>query len=144
MKRQTRSTGTLYNVETNLDGYRFDSKLEASVYQLLKLREKSGELKIKQHQKHIYLSEARVIYIPDFECVDVASGAIFYVEAKGFESPRWPTVKKLWKFFGPGRLEIWKGTYKNPKLVETIIPKTESDACMMCGRRKESGYVIPR
>lgn len=101
----------------------FDSKLEAAVYDLLILREKAGEIRFRQSQKHIYLTDARVLYIADFEFEYVANGEIAYAEAKGYESARWPTVKKLWKHYGPGRLEIWKGTYKKPYLDETINPR---------------------
>lgn len=111
------------NTHTGADGHSFHSKLEASVYQILKLREKAGELEILQTQDHVYLSQARIGYVPDFRCRYLANGALFWVEAKGFETEKWPMIKKLWRFYGPGPLEIWKGTHMNPKLIETIVPK---------------------
>lgn len=101
----------------------FHSKLEEAVYGQLYLRECQGGMRIVCKQKNIYLSEARVLYIADFECETTDTHEIFYVEAKGFEGPRWPTIKKLWKVYGPGKLEIWKGTHIRPVLVETIIPR---------------------
>lgn len=102
----------------------FDSKLEHAVYQLLVLRERAGELKIIRTQENIFLTDARILYIPDFSC-QYPSGENFWVEAKGFEGPRWPTIKKLWKFYGPGVLEIWQGKYARPFLTETIVPRVK-------------------
>lgn len=111
------------NKKVELDGYSFQSKLEAAVYEYLKARKDAGEIEILQVQDHIYLTDARVPYIADFKCLDVHKNEEFWVEAKGYESPVWPTKKKLYRFYGPGRLEIYKGTYKNPILDEIIIPK---------------------
>lgn len=108
-------------------GYSFASKLEAAVFEILKLRERAGELKILQVQDHIDLSRARIRYVPDFKCLDVASGIEFWVEAKGYASERWPTVKKLWKYYGPGRLEIWMGHHSSPQLSEVIVPKMKDE-----------------
>jgi len=119
------------NTTTEQDGYSFASKLEASVYQLLKLRAKALELQIlqTQAQDHIlpcitlYLSDARIGYIPDFKCLDLKNGTEFFVEAKGYETAKWPLIKKLWKAYGPAPLEIWKGHYLNPSLDDIIIPR---------------------
>jgi hypothetical protein len=105
----------------------FSSKLEAAVYQLLHFRSKAGELEIVQTQDHIYLTRARILYIPDFKCRDLKTGEFFWVEAKGYANDRWPTKKKLWKFYGPGVLEIWQGSHLRPVLTETIVPKTEGE-----------------
>lgn len=129
---RTKGPSKYGNTKVFLDGYHFDSKLEAAVYGLIKLREKAGTLKLKQHQKHIYLSEARILYIPDFECED--ENGLRYVEAKGFEGPRWSTIVKMWKQFGPGPLEIWKGSWERPKLVKTIYPETQKEVCLYCGK----------
>lgn len=103
----------------------FHSKLEHSVFQLLKLLEKAGEIEVLQTQDHIYLTAARIGYVPDFKCKNVQTGAVYWVEAKGFEAPRWPVIKKLWSFYGPGELHIYKGSYQKPYLDEVIIPKGE-------------------
>ena len=111
------------NKQTQYSGYSFASKLEAAVYQILKLREKAGELVVLQTQAHVYLSEARIGYVPDFMCKNLKTGEVFYVEAKGFANDRWPILKKLWAAYGPGTLEIWMGNYTHPQLAETIVPK---------------------
>jgi len=101
-------------------GFSHRSKLEYAVCQLIWLREKAGELKHIQHECNIHLTKARVLYIPDFKC-ETRDGLLF-IEAKGYEAARWPTIKKLWKHYGPGPLEIWKGMHRRPILDETIIP----------------------
>lgn len=63
--------------------------------------------------------------MPDFKCQEIGTGAIFWAEAKGYQDQKWPLKKKLWKFYGPGALEIWTGSYTRPVLTETIIPKGE-------------------
>ncbi len=105
------------------DGRSFSSKLESAVYQILKFREMAGEIEIVQCQDHIYLTRARIGYIPDFKCKDLVTHNFFWVEAKGYPNDVWPIKKKLWRFYGPGRLEIWTGRYTNPKLDEIIEPK---------------------
>lgn len=105
------------------DGHWFHSQLELSVYCILKERQKAGEIELLQCQDTIYLTLAKIKYMPDFKCRYVATGEIFWCEAKGFPNDRWPMKKKLWKFYGPGPLEIWMGTASRPFLKETIIPK---------------------
>lgn len=109
------------NTRASLDGRSFGSKLEAAVYQELRLREKVGDLIFVQQQDHVYLTDARIHYIPDFLCID--KGEKFWVEAKGMETPEWRLKLKLWRVYGPGRLEIYKGSHLRPKLVEVVIPK---------------------
>lgn len=103
-------------------GHSHRSKLESAVCQVLQFREKAGELKLLQVEDHILLS-GWYTYIPDFKCLDLVTGESFWVEAKGYADIRWPSTKKGWKHSGPGKLEIWMGTYSNPQLIEIIIPK---------------------
>lgn len=109
-------------VKVTTDGYSFASKLESSVYTILKSLENEGRIKILQHQDQIRLTRAGILYIPDFRCISYLDNQEYWVESKGFETQRWPTIKKLWKFYGPGRLEIYKGSHQRPFLAETIIP----------------------
>lgn len=104
------------------DGYNFASQLEAAVYEILKLREKCGEIKDIQHQDHIYLTEARICYIPDFKFFDCKYDEYAWAEAKGFETTDWKIKLKLWRYYGPGRLYIYKGSAKRPMLSDEIIP----------------------
>lgn len=116
----------LGNTRVRLDGYSFASKLEASVYLRLKISLTAGKLKILEHQPRVHLTEARILYIPDFKCLDLQTNEIFFVEAKGFETPDWKIKKRLWEKYGPASLHIWRGTYSRPFLerVLTITPKT--------------------
>lgn len=125
------------NERVSLDGYSFGSKLEAAVYQLLKIRIKAGEIKLIQVQDHVYLSDARIGYVADFKCT-LVDDRFLWVEAKGYANDRWPMKKKLYKFYGPGPLEIWTGTWQRPVLTETIIPKSPKPYCECCDAGIES------
>ncbi len=115
------------NIKVSLDGYSFSSKLEASVFTMIKMREVNGELKLLQVQDHIYLTKARILYIPDFKCLDIKTNKEIWIEAKGMQAPTWPIKKKLWKFYGPGVLEVWRGSHLRPFLDETIVPESEDE-----------------
>lgn len=102
------------------DNHSFSSKLEASVYTMLKVRENAGEIKDIKAQISIYLTEAKIQYIVDFMFIDVKTGSNIYCEAKGMETSSWRIKRKLWMFYGPGPLEIYKGTHLRPFLHEII------------------------
>lgn len=104
-------------------GYTHRSKLEAAVCQIIMFREKAGELVHVGHEKQVYLTDAKILYIADFECKNNLTGLPLFVESKGFASDRWPTIKKLWKFYGPAPLEIWTGSWQRPGLSEIIVPR---------------------
>lgn len=106
-----------------VSGHSHRSKLESVVCGILKGRQDSGEIRIDQVEEHIKLSDAEIVYIADWKCWDVQASEPFWVEAKGFESQRWPIILKLWRHYGPGRLEIWRGDHSNPFLHETVIPR---------------------
>lgn len=112
---------------TELDGYSFASKLEASVYAILKAEMMMGLITTIQIQDHIYLSAARIVYIPDFKLTR-PDGSFFWAEAKGFANQLWPTKKKLWRVYGPGDLRIYMGDYRRPFLKETIIPEPKKES----------------
>lgn len=120
-KNRTGPSAKIGNEKVSLDGHSFGSKLEAAVYQILKLRIAAKEIQTIQVQDHIYLSDARIGYVADFKCT-LSDGSFLWVEAKGYANDRWPMKKKLYKFYGPGPLEIWTGTYHRPVLTEIIIP----------------------
>jgi len=104
-------------------GYSFASRLERGVFLLLKAMEQAGEIKVLKVQDEVRLSEARIIYKPDFKLWDFRTGCEAWAEAKGFATRDWLMKKKLWASYGPGPLMIFMGRAENPKLVETIIPK---------------------
>lgn len=103
-------------------GYSFASQLEAAVFNILQLREKCGEISDIQHQDHVYLTEARICYIADFKFLDKKTNEYAWAEAKGFETPEWKIKLKLWRYYGPGRLYIYKGSAKRVTLTDEILP----------------------
>lgn len=114
------------NVKTsNLCFYGFShrSQLERGVCDLIAWEEKAGVTKHMAHEDTQYLTEARYKYIPDFKVQNCATSEIYWVEAKGYPDKRWTTTKKLWKFYGPGRLKIYIGTRAKPLLKEQILPR---------------------
>jgi hypothetical protein len=112
------------NIKISRAGMSFASKLEAAVYNILCLRMKADEISSIQCQDTVYLTDARIIYKPDFKCTR-PDGTVFWAEAKGFKTAEWVIKKRLWAHYGPGLLEIWEGSHAYPKLTETIIPKTK-------------------
>ena len=111
-----------YNrTKVELDGITFDSKLEAAVYQ--KLKADPGILDVYTQEK-VYLTKAQILCKIDFMAV-LKTGEVYFVEAKGKSLPVWNIKKRLWKCYGPARLEVYKGSYLNPKLEEIIEPKVE-------------------
>lgn len=107
-------------------GYRFDSKLEAALFDQLKLRERAGEIKDIQAQDTIYLTAARIMYKPDFKYFDLASGEFEWAEAKGLETSDYRIKRRLWMHYGPGKLHVFKGAHSRLIHSETIIPKGEA------------------
>lgn len=103
-------------------GLSFASKLEAKVYDMLYMQEKTGQIKIDKIQAHVYLTDARILCIPDFMITNLETGEQEFIEAKGFSTDRFLLIKKLWAFYGPAKLKIYKGTYKKIFLAETIVP----------------------
>ena len=104
------------------DHHSFASKFEAAIYQWLKLREANGEITDIKCQETIYLTEAKIIYKPDFSYIDNKTEIRIYAEAKGYETTDWRIKRRLWQFYGPGSLEIYKGSAKSFSLHETLTP----------------------
>lgn len=96
----------------------FDSKLENAVHEILKLRVLAGEFVeiIKQPRVDLVCG---IKWRVDFQCVKPDGESIF-VEAKGFETEPYRLKKKLWNGFGPGVLEIWKGSARKPYCDEIL------------------------
>ncbi len=109
-------------------GRSFSSKLEASVYQVLLLRQKAGEITSIECQVPVLVcgtlghecdSRSKVVYIADFKCIK-KDASIFYVEAKGMPTPTWQIKKRLWRHHIQIPLEIWGGSWQRPHLMETL------------------------
>lgn len=125
------------------DHHSFSSKLEAAVYQWLKLREKNGEITDIKCQETIYLSLADIIYKPDFSYVDLKTGKKIYSESKGFETSDWRLKRRLWMAYGPAPLEIYKGSHTRFILHETLMPRgNDNPRCESCGGPNKD--VLPK
>lgn len=90
----------------------FHSKLEASVYQILLWREKAGEISDIKRQQGVKLGGR--YWKCDFSFTDTKTDLIIWCEAKGFMTREWLWIKEMWRLCGPGRLEIWGGSYRRP------------------------------
>lgn len=101
----------------------FPSKLEAAVYDILILREKSGEISDIKRQQTVVLQEGsrdvRIAWKVDFSFVKKTE--LVYAEAKGIETMDYRLKLKLWRKNPPATLEIYKGDYRRVKLIETIL-----------------------
>lgn len=105
-------------------GFRFDSKLEKAVFEILKLQERANEIsELKHHPGTVFLTDARIQYRPDFRFKSHPSGDMVYAEAKGYPDSKWAIKKKLWLFYGPAQLIIYGGTWHNPQIIEIITPR---------------------
>lgn len=110
------------------------SMLEAAVYQILELRQKAGHIADLKQQVSVELGEEffvsantgkikkRIVrWKVDFSYFDKALRQTVWAEAKGVETAHYRKQKRLWKAgAGPGRLEIYKGSWRRPRLVEVI------------------------
>lgn len=122
------SKGHKYRAKaTSIAGYSFQSKGETKLFELLKLRELAGEISDIQVQDHVYLTKARILYIPDFKFFDHGLGDFSWAEFKGYPTDVWAIKRRLWMHYGPGTLTIWKENRQGLFEFETIKPKGKSD-----------------
>jgi predicted nuclease of restriction endonuclease-like RecB superfamily len=111
-----------YNAKrVNYDIHSFASQLERSVFVFLQAREKMKEISDLRCQESVYLTKARILFKPDFSFIE--NGIKIFAEAKGFCTAEYNIKRRLWKFYGEGPLEVYKGTANNFVLSETIIPE---------------------
>lgn len=107
-------------------GMSFASKAEASLYDLLEARKLSGEVQNIQCQDHVYLTQARIQYRPDFKFAELFKGEWrhAWAEMKGYETDVWRIKRKLWLAgYGPGTLYVYKPSSRGPRLYETLVPR---------------------
>ena len=64
------------------DGRSFQSGLERKLYEELLFREKAGEIKDLKCQVQVYLTDAKILYKPDFYFFDVKRDCEIWAEAK--------------------------------------------------------------
>lgn len=114
-----------YNAKrTIVNGKCFMSGLEGAVYWLLCLRAKAGEIKDIKCYRSFQLTPS-VRWKVDFSYFCLKRNCEVAAEAKGKETADYLVKKNLWKDFGTMPLEIYKGTYRRPFLVETIQPSSQ-------------------
>ncbi len=108
------------------DGSRFPSVLECDTYLHLLLLEKAGEIRFLRKQVNVEMTAAKVLYIVDFLIYDLAKNEEVWVEAKGFETDVWRLKRRLWKHYGPGRLQVYRRGQRGAGyvvLAEEIVSK---------------------
>lgn len=106
------------------DGYKFGSKLECAVYNILLDMEKRLMISEIKLQPSVYMTHARIRYVPDFSFVN-KKGETEFVEAKGNETDVWRIKRRLWMLYGAGTLYVYKGTHLRPTLHEIIHCKSQ-------------------
>jgi hypothetical protein len=103
-------------------GHPHPSALEASVCDLLHLRQHAREIQDLKWQATVHLTRS-VRWKIDWSFTVCATGEACFAEAKGKWTADAGIKLNLWRDgFGPGRLEIWQGTHKRPRLVEIVVP----------------------
>lgn len=92
------------------------------MYGILQLRERAGEISDIKRQQTVVLQdgprEVRITWKVDFSFIE--KGELVYAEAKGVETADYKLKLKLWRKLKPAPLEIYKGHYRRPVLVERI------------------------
>lgn len=102
----------------------FPSKLEAAVFELLRLRVMAGELDMLTRYDKVHFPQALTSWTIDFWAYDTKTGKPVWIESKGFGCARWNHFLKCYRKYGPGPLLIYSGSHKSPYLVNTIYPET--------------------
>lgn len=100
----------------------FGSKLEHAVHELLKLRERAGEISDIKCQQTIVLQdgprEVKISWRVDFSFLE--DGALAFAEAKGFPTESYSLKLKLFRGTRKEKLYIYKGTHLRPTLAEIV------------------------
>lgn len=108
-------TATKYNSKkVEIDGYTFDSQIEARYYQRLKWLQEHKEILFFRLQPRYLLQEAfkkngrtyrKIEYIADFE-IHHLDGSIEVVDVKGMETEAFKIKKKLFEKKYPHKLSL--------------------------------------
>lgn len=91
-------------VRTERDGLKFDSKLEASYYQQLKLRQSAGDVIFFLRQINFHLPGG-VKYLADFQ-VFLADGTVEFIDVKGKDTPMSIAKRKMVEELYPVEIKI--------------------------------------
>jgi hypothetical protein len=101
-----------------LDGIKFDSQAEAEYYALLKFQKSHGLINDFECQPKIYLSEAKILYKPDFLVTD--KNGSHYVDVKGMQTAVFRIKCRLWRAYKKEKLVLVKKQSKVFKIIEEI------------------------
>src|SRR5690625_381069 len=114
LSKKTNRRSKYNNKKTELDGYVFDSKLEAEYYAELKLRERVGEINFFKVQPKYLLQHAfekdnkkiqPIYYVGDFE-VHHIDGSIEVIDTKGVKTEVFRIKEKMFHRRYPHKLTI--------------------------------------
>lgn len=101
------------------DGRSYHSQAERTVAAFLQLQERAGEIRNLEYQAEVRLTDAGIIYKPDFKFERKIhergsdrpnAGEVWklrYGECKGMITPEWRIKRKLYAFYGPAPLEVY-------------------------------------
>lgn len=122
-----------------LDGYRFDSKLEAGVYMILKKLVEAGDLADLRCQHTVYLSRSRDPIRPDFSAINTRTGKREFFEATGYRDRRKAKNEKKWKAYGPATLWVYEGRWDKIMPPRAIVPDEPNCLCVKCDPMANTG-----
>lgn len=117
----------MVNQKVSHAGYSFASKLEAALFDHLKLLEKAGEIKDIQVQPQCHLTRARILFKPDFAAWNTINQEREYFEAKGHVTAVYAIKRRLWPYYGDGPLHVFGGRYTRLSHIETILQRKDAD-----------------
>jgi hypothetical protein len=105
-----------------LRGESFPSKLEAAVFEILRLRVAAGQLDMLTRYDKVSFLDGFVSWSIDFWAIETKTSSPVWIEAKGYKCQKWRLFEKVWKDRGPGKLVLYMGDYRNPTEMPPIIP----------------------
>ena len=108
--RMTQKRSKYRSVRTDVDGINFHSKLEASYYSQLKLRQAAGDIRYFLRQVPIHLP-GNTRYVVDFMVCE-NDGSLRYIDTKGMETAAFKRSKKQVEALYPITIEIVKRATK--------------------------------
>jgi hypothetical protein len=104
-------------------GHHHPSALEASVCEILILREKAGDIRNLKYQQTVHLAYG-VKWKIDWAFEQGPKWISSFAEAKGADTSDFKLKLRMFREgAGDGPLELWRGTHKRPYLEKIIIPK---------------------
>jgi hypothetical protein len=113
-------SGSKYGAKkTTIDGIKFDSKSEAGFF--LQIRRLS-KFEIIELQPKVYLTEARILYKPDFLLLDKETNEKFYVDVKGMRTPVFAIKARLWRYYATLPLRLYAQTKIGYLLADLVLP----------------------